>query len=62
MSNNFDLSSPDLLTDFQVKKDIQPLRKQKAKTSLLSDRFENILKRKEIGEFSLKLKNKKNRK
>jgi hypothetical protein len=50
------------LKDFQIKKDPIPLRKMKPKTNVLSERFENILKRNIIGEYSLDNTKKKNRK
>ncbi len=56
------LFSAELLKDFQIKKEPIPLRKMKPKTNVLSERFENILKRNIIGEYSLDNTKKKNRK
>jgi hypothetical protein len=54
--------SPELLRDFQVKKDPIPLRKLKTKNNVMSERFENILKRNVIGEYQNDHAKKKNRK
>jgi len=55
---NLIIFSADLLKDFQVKKDPIPLRKMKTKTNIISERFENILKRNVVGEFTHKLNKK----
>jgi hypothetical protein len=51
------------LTDFHVKKEPIPLRKMKTRTSIISERFENILKRNVVGEYNNNnTKKRKNRK
>jgi len=42
----------DLLRDFQVKKEGIPLRKMKTRNTVISERFQNILKRNVVGEFN----------
>jgi hypothetical protein len=51
-----------LLNDFQVKKEPVPLRKMKTRGSVLSDRFENILKRNVVGNYENSFMKKRNRK
>jgi len=51
-----------LLNDFQVKTDQIPLRKLKPTNSIVNERFENMLKRNTVGEYSHPKLRKRNRK
>jgi hypothetical protein len=54
--------SKELLEDFIAKKESIPLRKMKPKNNMVNERFENILKRKVIGEYTSNYQRKRNKK
>ena len=56
------INDKELLEDFQVNKNPLPLRKMKEEINPLSERWDNIMKRNMIGEYSYKLRRPKNRK
>ena len=52
-----------MLEDFQIKKEgTQALRNLKVKSNLIRDRFDNLLKRKILGEVKIDTKRKRNTK
>ena len=56
------IKDKDLLEDFQVNKEPVPLRKMREEINPLSERWENIMKRNMIGEYSNKVRKTGNRK
>ena len=56
------INDKELLEDFQVNKTPIPLRKMREETNQLSERWNNIMKRKMIGEYSTKIRKPGNRK
>ena len=56
------INDKELLEDFQVNKNPVPLRKMKEEINPLSERWNNIMKRNMIGEYSTKIRKHKNRK
>ena len=56
------INDKELLEDFQVNKNPVPLRKMKEEINPLSERWNNIMKRNMIGEYSNKIRRKGNRK
>ncbi len=56
------INDKELLEDFQVNKNPVPLRKMKEEINPLSERWDNIMKRNMIGEYSYKIRRPRNRK
>jgi len=56
------INDKELLEDFQVNKTPVPLRKMREEINPLSERWNNIMKRKMIGEYSTKIRRPGNRK
>ena len=56
------INDKELLEDFQVNKNPVPLRKIREEINPLSERWNNIMKRNMIGEYSIKMRKPKNRK